>query len=56
MRGTAISTRDFAILFIAGFLPRCILVLGIPYYMFLRYLKYLDAKEAARSEQIASSV
>ena len=56
MPGTAISTREFAMLFIAGFVPWYILVLGILYYMFLRYLKYLDAKEAARCEQSASPV
>jgi hypothetical protein len=56
MPGTAISTRDCAILLIAGFLPSYILMLGILYYMFLRYLKYLDGKEGARREQIANSV
>ena len=33
---------------IAGFLPWYILVLGISYYLFWRYLKYLDAKETVQ--------
>jgi hypothetical protein len=45
-----ISTRDFVVLFIAGFLPWYILVFGVSYYLFWRYPGYLDAKENVRRE------
>jgi hypothetical protein len=47
MRDAAILKRDFAVVFIAGFLPWYIVLLGIFYYLFWRYLKHQDAKETS---------